>query len=84
MIIVIIIGFAMIYRSPDYYLNATWMQLKLIGVAALIIYHLQCGRYVKAINDDSDSHSHVFFRFFNEIPVIFLFAIVTLAVLKPF
>ena len=84
MIIVVIIGFIMIYRSPDYYLNATWMQLKLIGVAALIIYHLQCGRYVKAINDDSDSHSHVFFRFFNEIPVIFLFAIVILAVLKPF
>jgi len=72
------------YRSPDYYLNATWMKLKLIGVAALIIYHLQCGRYVKAINDNSDSHSHVFFRFFNEIPVIFLFAIVILAVQKPF
>ena len=84
MIIVVIIGFAMIYRSPNYYLNATWMQLKLIGVAALIIYHLQCGRYVKAINDNSDSHSHVFFRFFNEIPVIFLFTIVILAVLKPF
>ena len=84
MIIVIIIGFAMIYRSPDYYLNSTWMKLKLIGVVALIIYHFQCGRYVKAINSHSDSHSHVFYRFFNEIPVFFLFAIVILAVLKPF
>ena len=84
MIIVVIIGFAMIYRNPDYYLNATWMKLKLIGVGALIIYHLQCGRYVKAINTNSDNHNHIFFRFFNEIPVFFLFAIVILAVLKPF
>ena len=57
--------------------------LKLAGVAFLVYYHIQCGRYVYAINEDSDQHSHVFYRFFNEVPVVFLFAIVILAVLKP-
>jgi putative membrane protein len=71
-------------QNPDYYLQATWLWLKLAGVAFLVVYHFQCGRYVTAINADTDHHSHVFYRFFNEVPVLFLFAIVLLAVLKPF
>ncbi len=84
MFIAIALGLAMIAQNPDYYLQATWMWLKLAGVAFLVVYHFQCGRYVTAINADSDHHSHVFYRFFNEVPVLFLFAIVLLAVLKPF
>ena len=77
-------GLAMMASNLDYYLGATWLWLKLAGVAFLVVYHFQCGRYVKAINSDSDSHSHVFYRFFNEVPVLFLFGIVFLVVLKPF
>ncbi len=77
------LGIAMILQNPDYYLGARWLWLKLAGVAFLLFYHIQCGRYVHAINEDSDRHSHVFYRFFNEVPVVFLFAIVILAVLKP-
>ncbi|MBA6414106.1 CopD family protein [Parahaliea sp. F7430] len=77
-------GLAMIFTNPDYYLQAKWLWLKLAGVAALIVYHVQCGHYVRAVNDDTDSHSHVFYRFFNEVPVLFLFGIVLLVVLKPF
>lgn len=84
MVLTVVFGVWMITLAPDYYVNATWLWLKLAGVAFLIVYHFQCGRYVKAINDDSDSHSHVFYRFFNEVPVLFLFAIVFLVVLKPF
>ena len=84
MIIAIALGLAMIAQSPDYYLQAKWMWLKLAGVAFLVVYHLQCGRYVSAINKNTDKHSHVFYRFFNEVPVLFLFGIVLLAVLKPF
>ncbi len=84
MLIVIILGLVMIAQNPDYYLQAGWMWLKLAGVIFLVFYHLQCGRYVRAINADSDRHGHVFYRFFNEIPVLFLFGIVLLAVLKPF
>ena len=84
MFIAIALGVAMIAQNSGYYLQATWMWLKLAGVTFLVFYHFQCGRYVTAINADSDRHSHVFYRFFNEVPVLFLFAIVLLAVLKPF
>ena len=84
MIIAIAFGIALIAMNPDYYLTSHWMWLKLCGVAVLVVYHLICGRYVRAINDNRNQHNHVFYRFFNEIPVLFLFAIVILAVLKPF
>lgn len=84
MVLAIAFGLGMISLAPQYYLNAGWLWLKLAGVAFLVVYHFQCGRYVKAINADTDHHSHVFYRFFNEVPVLFLFGIVILAVLKPF
>lgn len=83
MVLAIAFGLAMVALNPDYYLHAHWLWLKLAGVVFLVGYHLQCGRYVRAVNADTDSRSHVFYRFFNEIPVLFLFAIVLLAVLKP-
>ena len=67
----------------DYYLSSLWMQLKLAGVVCLLIYHVQCGRYVKRINGGDNSKSHVFYRFFNEVPVLFLFAIVLLVYIRP-
>ena len=84
MFIAIALGVAMIAMNPDYYLYAKWMWLKLAGVTFLFVYHLQCGRYVHAINANTDKHTHVFYLFFNEVPVLFLFGIVLLAVLKPF
>ena len=84
MYIAIGLGVAMITLNFDYYLHATWLWLKLAGVAFLVVYHVQCGRYVHLINQQKDQHSHVFYRFFNEVPVLFLFLIVILAVTKPF
>jgi putative membrane protein len=84
MVLTVAFGLGLISINPDYYLKATWLWLKLAGVVFLVVYHFQCGRYVKAINSDQDKHSHVFYRFFNEVPVLFLFAIVFLVVLKPF
>lgn len=76
-------GISLLVLLPGH-LGSGWLWLKLAGVTFLIGYHFQCGRYVRAVNADRDRHSHVFYRFFNEIPVLFLFAIVLLAVLKPF
>ena len=84
MYIAIGFGIAMILQNPSYYLSAAWMWVKIGAVILLIVYHAMCGRYVHAINENQDQHSHVFFRFFNEVPVLFLFGIVLLAVLKPF
>lgn len=84
MVLTVLFGIGIIAGNADYYLAATWLWLKLALVACLIIYHFICGRFVKAINADTDDRSHVFYRFFNEVPVLFLFAIVFLVVLKPF
>jgi putative membrane protein len=84
MVLTVVFGVSLIAVNPDYYLSAPWMWLKLAGVACLLVYHFICGRYVRAINADTDRRSHVFYRFFNEIPVLFLFGIVILVVVKPF
>ncbi len=84
MVLVIAFGAALYAMNYGYYVQSTWMWVKLAGVAFLVAYHAQCGRYVRAINEHTDRHSHVFYRFFNEVPVLFLFTIVILAVLKPF
>lgn len=61
----------------------TWMLLKLILVGVLIGYHFWCGIMVANFKKDANRHSHVFFRWMNEVPVLFLFAIVILVVVKP-
>ena len=61
-----------------------WLHAKLAVVAALIIYHLWCGKLLKDFRSDRNTKSHVWFRWFNEVPTLFLFAAVILAVVKPF
>ncbi len=67
----------------EYYLSSGWMVGKLAGVACLIAYHLQAGIYVRRVCRGEDDRTHVFYRFFNEVPVIFLFAIVLLVYIRP-
>jgi putative membrane protein len=76
-------GIALIVATWPYTLHAPWLWIKLAAVLPLFAYHWQCGRYVAAALTGSNRHSHVYFRFFNEVPVLFLFAIVILAVVKP-
>ncbi len=60
-----------------------WLQAKLALILALIIYHLMCGKFLFAFRDDRNTRSHVYYRWFNEVPVLFLIAIILLAVLRP-
>jgi putative membrane protein len=60
-----------------------WLQIKLALIALLVIYHLYCGKLVTDFKHERNRHSHVWFRWFNELPVLALIAIVLLAVLKP-
>jgi len=66
------------------YEQAGWLHLKLLLLVILIIYHWVCGRYLADFKHNRNHKSHVFYRWFNEVPVLFLLAIVFLAVLKPF
>jgi putative membrane protein len=61
-----------------------WMHAKLVVVAGLIAYHIECGRILAAFQRNAMPRSHVWFRWFNEIPVLLLLAAVILVVVKPF
>jgi putative membrane protein len=60
-----------------------WLQIKLVLLGLLLAYHLYCGKLVADFRDDRNRRNHVWFRWFNELPVVLLIAIVLLAVLKP-
>lgn len=78
------LGIWMIALRPDYYLTQGWMHAKLTLVALLVVYHSWCGRLLRQLRDDVSTHSHRFFRVFNELPVLILFPVVILAVVRPF
>jgi putative membrane protein len=61
-----------------------WLHAKLALVALLAGYHLWCGKLLDDFRRDRNRHTHVWYRWFNEAPVVLLLAIVLLAVLKPF
>lgn len=61
-----------------------WLHAKLALVALLIGYHLYCGKLLLDFRRDRNAHGHVWYRWFNELPVVLLVAIVLLVVLKPF
>lgn len=66
------------------YASMGWLHAKLLLAAVLIGYHLYCGRLLKDFAADRNRRSHVFYRWFNEFPVLILIAMVILAVVKPF
>lgn len=79
-VLTILFGAWMLYF---YHPAELWLPLKLLLVLGVIIYHLYCGKLRKDFLHDRNKHSHVFYRWFNEVPVLFLVAIVILVVVKP-
>lgn len=61
-----------------------WLHAKLLLVLFLYMYHGVCGRIVKRFAEDKNQRSHQFYRWFNEVPVLILVAVIMLAVVKPF
>lgn len=61
-----------------------WLWLKSVLVVLLLGYNLYCGRLLRRFETGENERSHVWFRFFNELPVLLLIAIVLLAIFKPF
>ena len=64
-------------------LQQPWLHIKLTLVLLLWCYHLLCGFYLKKFANNNNHNTHIFFRWFNEVPVIFLVAIVWLVIFKP-
>ncbi|WP_444997167.1 CopD family protein [Aliikangiella sp. IMCC44359] len=83
MFITAILGGWMLYLNPGL-LKAGWMHAKLSLVAILIVYHIICGQYLKKFMLNQSTKGHVYYRWFNEFPVIILILVVILAVTKVF
>lgn len=67
----------------NYDYQGAWLNYKLILVGLLVIYHYYCWKYLNLFKNNQNNHSHIFYRIFNEIPVIILIAIVFLVIYKP-
>ena len=61
-----------------------WMHVKLTCVLLLIGYHHACGSLLKKFEKGVNQRSHVWFRWFNEVPVILLLIVLIMVVVKPF
>ncbi|MBG6075689.1 CopD family protein [Polaromonas sp. CG_9.11] len=61
-----------------------WMHAKLVVVVLAIGYHHACGRLLAGFAANRNTRSHVWMRWFNEVPVLLLVAAVILVVVKPF
>ena len=64
--------------------QSIWLYLKLVLVVLLIGYHHICKRLLKKFENGENTHSHIWYRWFNEAPVLGMLAVVILVVVKPF
>ena len=72
----------MLRQQLDVFLNL-WMQIKIVMVLLLSIYHEYLGKCLLALNDGTNTRSSKFFRIINEIPTVILIIVVFLAIFKP-
>ncbi|MBN8443406.1 MAG: protoporphyrinogen oxidase HemJ [Thauera sp.] len=82
-ILAVVLGLWLWFGYPEVY-GGGWLHAKTSLVVLLIVYHLYCGKLMRDFAAGRNTRSHVWFRVFNEIPVLILLVVVFLAVLKPF
>jgi len=82
-IITIALGFWLIHLMGAAVLSTFWLQAKLTLIAILVIYHIYCGKLLADFKHDNNQHSHVWYRWFNEFPVLVLIAVILLVELQP-
>jgi protoporphyrinogen IX oxidase len=61
-----------------------WLHAKLLLVILVIGYHHACGSLLKKFEQGRNNRNHTWYRWFNEVPVVLLLAIIILVVVKPF
>lgn len=77
------LGFG-IWLWRGYGFSGGWMHAKLTLVTILVAYHFYCGKIIKDFSLNQNHRSHIWYRWFNELPVLILSAVVILVVVKPF
>jgi protoporphyrinogen IX oxidase len=66
------------------YSGQMWLHIKYFFIVLLLVYHIYCWFLLQDFKYDRNKHTHVWYRWFNEIPVLLLIAIILLAVVRPF
>lgn len=85
MLLTLGVGAAMLATYAwEAYGHSLWLHIKLGLIALLVGYQALCYLWMQDFKHERNRHSHVFYRWINEIPVVFLFAIILLTSLKPF
>lgn len=83
-ILTVILGLILIFTyGYNWFVAAKWLHIKLTLVILLLIYHGYCFKIVHTFQHNKNTRSGKFYRIFNEIPVLALFAVIILAYLKP-
>lgn len=83
-ILTVLFGLLLIYvYGSAWFVAAKWLHIKLTLVIILLCYHGYCFKLLKIFAADKNIRSGKFYRFFNEIPVLALFAVIILAYVKP-
>jgi putative membrane protein len=67
-----------------YGITGGWMHAKVALVFLLVVYHFWMRALMSDFARDANRHTHVYYRWVNEIPTVILFAVVVLVVVKPF
>jgi len=84
-ILTLVFGFWTLFAyGLENYASSLWLPVKLFIVLLALVYHAYCGKLLVNFKNDCNQHSHIWFRWFNEIPVFFLVTIIILAVVRPF
>ena len=73
-----------LYLWLVYHISGGWLHAKLVLVVGLIAYHFYCGKLMRDFKAGNNTRSHVWYRWFNEVPVIILLIVVILVTVKPF
>ena len=82
-ILTIFFGLLLTYFYYPIYLEQTWLALKILLVIILVFYHIWCIYLYKDFSKNENKHSHIWYRWFNEFPVVILISIIALAIYKP-
>jgi putative membrane protein len=83
-VVMVVLGAYLVISNWNLYSHFYWLHIKLTLIIFLAIYHFYCYKFLVDFRDDKNTKSHIFYRYFNEIPVLLLIAIIILVVVKPF
>ena len=83
MIVAWIFGLLLIHTIGIDNLSFIWLQLKLLFVVILTIYHFFLFQCLRKFAENNNSYSSKFYRIINEIPTILLIVIIFVVIFKP-